>query len=293
MSRAYDWSIVLRQGRIGMSTNLPEFSNPPVVEVALSVQFEPLKFLHSPQLGLLYQRFRGRFPKTEEHAPLEPKIERFETPAGPQARIQIKMMHESPVPRCWFVNDHGTELVQIQQDRFTRNWRKVIGDENYPRYENHIRPSFKEDLVGFEEFILEEGIGKLIPTQCEVTYVNHIVSGAVWQQHGQTGKVLTLFAPKYSEVFLPDLEEARVSGSFVVPGADGEPIGRLRFSVEPAFRRKDDVPLLVLNLVARGRPQGVGIPGVMSFLDTGRNWIVRGFAAITTPEMHRMWGRKQ
>ncbi len=37
---------------------LPTFDAPPVAEVALSVQFEPLGSLRSVQLGLLWERFR-------------------------------------------------------------------------------------------------------------------------------------------------------------------------------------------------------------------------------------------
>jgi hypothetical protein len=40
----------------------PDFADPPVVEVALSVQFDPLSALRTPQIGLLWAEYRTRFP---------------------------------------------------------------------------------------------------------------------------------------------------------------------------------------------------------------------------------------
>jgi len=239
---------------------------------------------------LLWRKFRDRFPKIEEHAPLDPMMERFGVSGPPKPSVHFEMMRKPPVPRCWFLNEAGTELIQVQPDRFAQNWRKIEGDEDYPRYE-HIRATFLKNLATFERFVHDEKIGELKPNQCELTYVNHIVSGPGWQHHGELGKILTLFETRYTEEFLPELEEARVSGAYLIPASNGEPLGRLRFSIDSAFRRADNKPIMVLNLVARGRPDGTGTDGVMKFLDTGHEWIVRGFAAMTTAEMHKIWGR--
>ena len=270
---------------------LPNFTDPPVVEVALAVQFEPLTNLRTPQIGLLWTNFRKRFPKIEEHLPLDPMMERFGVKGEPTVRVRLEMRHNPPVPRCWFLNDAGTELIQVQQDRFAHNWRKVGEGEEYPRYE-HVRDTFRSELCIFERFLDCEKVGSLTPNQCEVTYVNHIVAGQGWSSHGELARVSTLFSAKYSEEFLPELEEVRLSGSYVIPGGDGQPLGRLHFSIAPVYRRADDRAMFLLKLVARGRPEGEGLDGALRFLDTGREWIVRGFAAITTPEMHKVWGRR-
>ncbi|GAH85390.1 unnamed protein product, partial [marine sediment metagenome] len=236
-------------------------------------------------------RFRDRFPRVEEHPPLEPVFERFGVRGVPRGSIQVEMLRKPPVPRCWFVNEAGTELIQVQQDRFVHNWRKVIGSEAYPRYE-HVRETFAKELGVFQQFLHDESLGELLPNQAEVTYVNHIVLGDGWSHHGELAKVLTLCGDSCTETFLPDPEEIRVSGSFVIPSREGKPVGRLRFSVEPTYRKVDDQALFLLKLVARGQPLGSGLLGVTEFLDLGREWIVRGFADLTTAEMHRIWRRK-
>jgi hypothetical protein len=53
----------------------------------------------------------------------------------------------------------------------------------------------------------------------------------------------------------------------------------------------DNRPILVMNLTARGEPAEPTNEGVLSFVDRGREMIVRGFASITSPEMHKVWRR--
>ena len=73
---------------------------------------------------------------------------------------------------------------------------------------------------------------------------------------------------------------------------DDKPIGRLHVALESGYRNSDEEPIFILNLTARGAPRGDGIDGVLGFLDVGREWVVRGFASVTTPTMHKEWGRK-
>ncbi len=276
-----------------METPLPDFSDPPVAEVALSVQFDTLGALHAPQLGLLWQEFRDRFPVTEEHPPLEPVTERFGVLPTRKGTVRVEMLKGPPAPRCWFLNRDGTELIQVQQDRFVRNWRKVGDETTYPRYEKHLRSSFESDLKCFEAFLQREQIGDLKPNQCEVTYVNHIAADRGWKDHGELGAVVTVFERSFSDGFLDVPEDAGLRLRFMMSDQDGKPIGRLHIAIDPGYRSRDNQPLLSMNLTARGAPCGDGIDGVMSFLDVGRQWVVRGFASITTPEMHKLWGRKQ
>ncbi|MDP3910678.1 MAG: TIGR04255 family protein [Gemmatimonadales bacterium] len=270
-------------------SDLPDFANPPVIEVALSFQFERLGSLHASHLGLLWSRFRDRFPKTEDHPPREPIIEQFGVFSPPGVRVQIETV--MPVPRAWFLNEAGTELIQVQQDCFVHNWRKIgVPAEIYPRYES-IRQTFSNELGVFLRFVEEEGIGKVIPTQCEITYVNHLVAGEGWDALGEVECVLAPWSGKYSEPFLPMPEEIRTGIRYLIPGAQNEPIGRLHVDLVPAVDLKTQRRVFVLTLTARGRPTDEGIDGVLRFLDKGREWIVRGFAAITTSNMHRVWGR--
>jgi uncharacterized protein (TIGR04255 family) len=182
-------------------------------------------------------------------------------------------------------------LIQVQQDRFVHNWRKIGKGEEYPRYER-IREMFKAELGTFYQFLADEQLGDLIPNQCEVTYVNQIVSGRGWERYGQLGEMVTLWTNHYSDTFLPEPEEVHLAVRYLIPDSVGNPMGRLLINVEPARRVADSTPMLVLQLTARGKPDDGGIDDVLKFFDVGREWIVRGFASMTSPQAHKIWGRR-
>lgn len=273
------------------SRSLPDFDNPPVAEVALSVQFEPLEQFGAPQIGLLWAEFRSRFPVTQEHAPLDPVIERFGIPRTGAPDVRLQMLASPPAPRLWFVNSTGTELIQVQKDRFIHNWRKVGEGDTYPRFEP-IRDTFRSELEAFRTFLAREQSGDLLVNQCEVTYVNHLVAGNGWTTHGELGRVLTVFRGEYSDNNLPEPEDVRLGMRYVLKDERNESIGRLHISVQPVFRRSDNQPMLMLTLTARSRPSGDQLDDAMRCLDSGRDAIVRAFASVTTTEMHKIWGRK-
>jgi uncharacterized protein (TIGR04255 family) len=268
---------------------LPDFASPPVIEVALSVQFDPLSRFRTPHFGLLWSEFRREFPRTEEHPPRPPVIERFGIPRAPKMDVRVEVA--LPVPQCRFLNDRGTELLQVQQDRFVHNWRKVGTGDEYPRYE-FVKRRFEEELGTFRRFLARENLGDVVPNQCEVTYVNQIISGVGWERHGELGEILTVWTTRYSDTFLSEPEDIGLRVRYVIPGRDGNPLGRLLVAIDPGYRTEDDRPIYVLVLTARGRPVSEGIEGALGFLDIGREWIVRGFTSLTSLKMHEIWERR-
>lgn len=273
-----------------MAQPLPEFDSPPVTEVVLGVQFEKLDSLRVPQLGYVWHAFRKRFPQTEGKPPLDPAFEQFGPRPGRRPGVHLQLMETPPEPRLWFLNESGTELVQVQQDRFVRNWRKREDTEEYPRYKI-LRELFRQDFEEFCQVVQREQWGSVEPNQCEVTYVNLIPAGDVWQDHGDLDKVLTIFSKRYSDDHLQKPEQVTVNLQYVLNDDNGEPTGRLRVAATPVLRTSDNRPAVRLSLTARGKPEGSGIEGAMAFLDRGHEAVVRGFTSITTPEMHKVWKR--
>ncbi len=269
---------------------LPEYHVPPVAEVVLSTQFEELAALTAPQLGLLWSEFRNDFPKIEEHPPLQPVTERFGSYEAKTIGIKFEALDTPPTPRLWFVNNDGTQLIQIQKDRFTHNWRKIGDQSTYPRYERSIKPSYKAEIEHFTEFLEREKLGALKANQCEVTYVNHITADG-WRDHGDVQSVIAPWSGQYSDDFLKHPEDLGFNIRYRIHNNEGKPIGRLHIRFQPGLNRIDGKPIFILILTARGRPAGDGLAGVFDFLDVGRNWIVRGFTSFTTKHMHEVWRR--
>ncbi len=275
--------------------DLPEFENPPVVEVVLSLQFSELRKYQILHAGLLWGRYRDSgFKEFSEHAPLEPRFETF----GPEEEIRqpgLKIVSgdEMRPLRIWFIKEGGGELIQLQADRFVHNWRKTGESQNYPRYER-IKERFFEEIKELQAFFDEEGIGQIQPNQCEVTYVNLIsFDDDVWTNPEAALKVLSevRLNPDDSNALLPALEDARFSARFVLVADDqNEPIGRLIVSAQPAIST-DGSRMLRLELTARGAPFRPDLDGASQFFDFGREAVVRGFTALTTAQMHKIWRR--
>lgn len=266
---------------------LPSFENPPLVEVVLGVQFEPLERMNTTHFGSLWQAFSRDFPQVEENAPLEPAFERFGLgmPIQPPRRPQFLTRPE--LPRLWFISEDESQLVQVQKDRFIHNWRKREG--GYPRYES-IRSNFVGELEQFMAFADNHDLGPVQPNQVEATYINHILPCECWSEFGQLWKVLNPVGEPNWNGSLPSPETVTFGASFVITATgSAEPVGRLHVRAEPAIHNENRQRLLKMTLTARGTPTNPTAASVFEFLDRGREFIVRGFEQLTTPEMHAIW----
>jgi uncharacterized protein (TIGR04255 family) len=196
------------------------------------------------------------------------------------------------------IDDSGNELVQIQSDRFVRNWRRN-GDmeKEYPHFADHIRPAFLADYKEFEKFVIDEGLGDLNVDQCEVTYINHIPPNDVWSTHDQLDRVFLGWSDQYKIASGDPAETIALRTRHALLGPGGEFIGRFLVDLDAGYLQPADpvamqpIPVFSLQLVARGRPSKPGLDGILEFMDMGHGQIVSSFATLTTPQMHKAWGR--
>ena len=242
------------------------------------------------ELAGLWERWRDELPEIQEQPTLPPvAIESFEPGPTP---FSFQFTTEVSLPRLWFLAPGGGTLVQVQRDRLVHNWRQTAADQPYPRYA-HFRPIFADRLSDLVDHLEKHDMGKLQPVQCEVTYINHIPLDTV--PNRTLAGVLAPWSETNSDQFLPGPEDVRATVRYQIPGPGGTPVGRLYVSADPVWATVPGHPpseVLLLQLFCRGRPLGPGIGGVLDFCDLAHEWIVRGFASITTPEMHTVWRRK-
>ena len=265
---------------------IPEvtFASPPVTEVAAGVQFAPLAGLHVHHIGLLWEKFRDRFPVVEEHPTLDPVFEKFGERKPLVPSINVKLVTETALPRCWFLTKDGSELIQLQADRFFHNWRRQGEGQAYPTYAV-VRDSLRRELSIFEDFILENELDKLTPNQCELTYVNQIVSGSAWHSHADLERLVTVWkSPELSNI-----EEVRFVIRRLIIDEGGQPIGRLHVDMQPVYRIPDDKPAFILKIIARGKPLGDDLDGVFRFLDRGHKEALETFTAISSKTLQTDW----
>ena len=140
-------------------------------------------------------------------------VESFDGPplaAGFEIRFDVPMA----LPNTWFLSEDGVQLVQVQHDRLTLNWRELDHPVTYPRYEA-LRARFQELLAMLQECVKEAG-KKAGITHCEVTYVNpieHVSPAAVTPTSPRSS---TAFAPAHVARICPRLRmrSCKLAGGF-------------------------------------------------------------------------------
>src|SRR5207244_1132339 len=120
-----------------------------------------------------------------------------------------------------------------QHDRIAYNWKKGDSGEPYPSYQA-VEKRFRQLLPLVLEFISREQIGEVVPTQAEVTYVNHIR-----ERHGDFARVFNLYHGGEKSKFLPAMEDLRFHARYSMQDDRGEMWGRLTADMQPAFIASD------------------------------------------------------
>lgn len=276
-------SPILATSVMDRPADLPDFEHPPIVEVALSVQFEPLP-LRTQHIALLWEACRSDFPEWQDQAPIAPTFEIFGNAVGGAHSF----LRPPALRRAIFRNGEGSQLKQYQADRYVRNWTKAPTAPNYPRYES-IRDHFADDLRTLIRFTQEQSLGRFVPNQCEVTYVNLIPLPG--DAADTVAEVINPWKGQYSDQFLERPESSEIEAHFVMK-QDTLPIGRLHIAVSGVTILETNTRALQLTLTARGEPASSGVDSVVAFLNLGRDYIVKGFTSFTTPAMHKSWGRR-
>jgi uncharacterized protein (TIGR04255 family) len=271
---------------------LPRFREPPVSEVAVGVQFPTL--LNPVHLGLYYERVRARFPKIQVQPPIAPAFETFEASPPIPVPVGIQIQPISFQPRMWFLSEDEDSLIQLQSDRLLFNWRGGLQGNPYPHFEV-VHAEFVKALDELEALAEAEGITGLVVNQCEVLYFNRLPTANTGVPLSSPEKIFRLWTDGLGDEWTGPQEDMSLTVRYRLDDKEGNPFGRLTATVSSL------APSLVPNLgpgfqlemTARGVPLGSGREAIAAFHDHGHRAIVRCFAALTTPEMHKLWERYQ
>lgn len=164
----------------------PNYRTPPVVETILGMQFERLGGMSNAYLGAFWKSLNTNQWSQVADAPLlQSQFERFTKSAswGKGIAFQLSQDHST---RLQITNSGNDRMIQVQNTRLHLNWLGR-GGEDYPRYDA-VRADFHEIAASFISFVDQhENIGSLKPNQWEVTYINHIPQGTVWNTPNDWG----------------------------------------------------------------------------------------------------------
>lgn len=269
-----------------LSLALPDYTQPPVVEVVFAVAVEPLPVSVIDLSEFAVSAFGDEFPDRQEQAPVHMVRERFDSPL-PGIGPALALLAGQPPMRLWLRTADTTRLIQLQRDWLACNWQKAAGPRPYPRYEA-IEDFFLGTWRKTEALAQERG-RELVAQQCELSYVNQILPGGTWDRHGQMARVIRLAAD--AQPPLPDAEDGQLTFRYRIDH-EGRPAGRLYVTATPGFRPVDMTPTIQLAFPARGASLSADREGMIGFFRLAHRWIVHGFAAVTTDEAQdTLWGR--
>ncbi|HEA66138.1 MAG TPA: TIGR04255 family protein [Desulfobacterales bacterium] len=260
--------------------SLPAYEKPPVIEVVCGIAFKKIEQFKGPHLGLFWQKLRADYPACQHAPPLGFPPD----PSEPVGKFEL------PLPRIWFINEKKNGLIQLQNDRFFYNWRKMHADEPYPHYQTVIK-KFTTNLDIFQKFLEEEELGPLNPTECELTYINHILKGEGWETISDVHDVMPEIKWRSSKSrFLPKPLNIGWQALFALP----EDKGSLHVKLDQVAHKIDRRPILRLEISAKGLGADKSQVAIMNWFELAHKWIVCGFADLTgTKIQETIWRRSE
>jgi uncharacterized protein (TIGR04255 family) len=270
--------------------DLPNFDRPPIDEVAIALQLsEPIPGFTDAHVGLYWQSVKQSYPRVESQPRLSVTPETLDEGPPPVGQtLQMPMLQLGG--RTWLVSDDDAFVVQIQNDRFTRNWRRR--EQAYPHFEA-LAEAFWNSWHSFGSMLEGEGISIPSVQQVEVTYINWVTD---------MGMSDFLKAARSAEVEVEGVDqfptEQTWTARYSVRSAGGM-YARLHAQCAPAIR---------LPTSAQAQPEQ-GVQFALNFvaptigdmtdnavderLSRARDVIVRTFTSVTTTDAHHVWGRVQ
>ena len=267
-----------------MPEGLPEFKAPPVIETVLSAQFVRLANFSTASVGWFWKQYlSAEWARAKDAPRIEDQFERFDEKSRVITPFIFRQSQEME-SRVQLIRADNERMIQIQNTRFILNWRKEQG--HYPTYKV-LLPEFRGLFTKFQTFTQDAGLGEISLNQWEVTYVNHIPKGELWNSPSDWERILPgLYTPAaWSQV---NLETFGGNWRFSLAGERG----RLYIAVQHGRLDPNGPDTLVLQFTARG------------FVDTERNWslesgfelghehVVRTFASITSKQAQSSWLRE-
>ena len=262
-----------------------DFARPPVEEVVLSVLFNPLDRLLAPHLGEIWQEFkRDGFAHIVEQPPVVPAVE---MPVSVQ-EAQLRIGYVPPLARIWFVHETDSEIIQVQRDRFTFNWRKTEPHPVYPGF-TAICGKFEDFYSRFGQIVKNMQIGEVTPLQYELTHINQLRHGEGWNTLDDIGKIYTLFSSSsQTNSFWFGMEAVNFHASF--PVADLH--GRLHVSMGNRIKMPEQTQTLQTDFTVRGFPENAE-DTMITWFKSARDKIRERFTGMFTEDIQTLiWERK-
>lgn len=261
--------------------DLPSFLYPPVVEVVVGVQFaEPLEVKTLDVADIWEALGKKEYKDYKELRRLDPIL--------PPNVMHFEISDAPDFPRYLFKKSDGSALIQFQKDRFVYNWTKPdnTSADCYPRYDSIIK-EFVNQYKKIIKVLKSNDRALPRPAVMELTYVNLIE----YDQADMSG-ITSVFKDiewKDGDRFLPAPTRMNLGYGFKIEDIKA----MLTANMGLVQLVKDGRNMLKLELSVKGPLSEHNDTAMIDWCSTAREWIVKGFDDLTTPEMHKKWEKQK
>lgn len=216
-------------------------TEPPIIEVGITLQFEPLVGVTAVDIAELFQRY-GEAYRTVQHVPSLMPMTLDDT--GPTFQFE---QASAELPRTWFVSEDLRYVLQFQADRFSVNWRRLGPKHSleYPRYAA-VLARFRDHFALFAAWANERFSAVPKITLGELTFVNAV---PMISDNGpiRLSTIFTFIAPsspRRIKGFLARWTEIADEGVVHMTAGigsmpDGQPAATLQIAARRAFGGED------------------------------------------------------
>lgn len=253
-----------------------QYENPPIDEIVCGIRFESIERLRSGHYGILWQKFRDKFPIIEDHCRI-----------GPVSSKDLENPKKTQLPRVWFIHRSENELIQVQRNWFLYNWRKKRARDEYPGYKKVIT-DFEKYLSYFQEFLSTEKLGYFVEEEYELSYIDVIPRGEGWEDFGDLERVFpNLLTPSKHSILSTNVRSINWQTIIDLP----DDSGRLKLAVRSATRISDKHQLLHIEFNALGNHHDISM---VDWFDTTHGVIAELFAHLVSSDIQdKYWRRKR
>jgi uncharacterized protein (TIGR04255 family) len=255
----------------------------PVVETRMMVQFAPLNAFRSGHFGLLWTECFGREEWViRPDADLQPHlVERFDSlflnPPVEPANV------DATPSRMVLASPDGQRLSQFQPDQLSMTFRRFSVD--CPTYEQ-VREQFGQVIGKVERFAEDHKVGPFAPDLWELTYVNVIPQGDLWQTPADWSKVFpSLFPPSPPDVAGCQWTSFEGEWHLIIPPE----FGRVHVRAAKSVANQSKQVVLLIVLTVRGPVGGSGAKTWEAGLDAAHATAVQVFYNLASQTAKDYW----
>lgn len=257
--------------------------NPPIQELVLGLQHDVVPGFQNADLWRFWHRLEATFPIADLAAPMPQLSEDF----SPTAKFSEPMLEFTPIVshRLQARTMDSHRMFQLQNNWLFMNWMRGI-DGDYPGFDR-VSGEFQELRGKLDDFLQERGFPATAPTHWEVTYIDHIPKGPLWNSISDTHRVFPGLIGEWPERAVPSLMTLGGTWSFVELGEE-VPV-RLVLKLQHAKRSHNDEEIIAIHTTARGLTLSPTPEHCRRSLAIGREVIGRTFEAVSSEAALRFW----